>query len=646
MGASMEPSNDAERPSLGRRLALAGLLVVAVFGAFGATMGHRFVLVDDDVNIYKNRAIRPLTSESLGKLWREEYNYMYIPVYYTTLGVIMSFAEVGEGETVEKAAGGVDPRPFHTANVAAHALCALFVFGILYVVTRRDVASALGAAVFALHPIQAEVVSWASAMKDLSSGVPGFAALFGYVWYARATGKSRWAVWGLATVLYTVACLAKPSAVVLPLFAFAFDVGLIRRNWKAAASAVLPWLVIAVVIAKLATIQPVDRVSMDIALWQRPAVAGDAAAFYLGQIVWPDRFAPFYGRTPVAALAAGRAWLWTLVPVALALGSLAVRKRTALPLVALAIFLIGFAPVSGLVPFTFQTFSTVADRYVYLSMLAPALVVAWGVAARPGLVTYGASVAVLAFLGVRAANQAGKWYDTEKLLLHTLEVNPESGFAHTNLGEYFALKGQIEKGLEHFRIAVELQPDIARSRNNFGTYLAQTGEYEQAVVQLQEAVRIDPEYGRAQANLANALSALNRVPEALEHVRLALALEPDFPPLHFQHGLLLEAMRNPGDALKAYREALRLEPRYIDAEVRIGAIQLQQGATEAAITTFRAVLSKAPEHGAAHAQLGRALLIADRPAEALPHLEEGLRLRPDLTFLQDFIRQAKQASGQ
>jgi Tfp pilus assembly protein PilF len=643
----MEPSTpERVAAPLWRRLTLAGLLVAAIFGAFRGTLDNGFVLLDDDVNIHRNRLIMPMTAEGLEQLWREPYNYMYIPVYYTTLGVIMKTARVPEGETVELAADGVDPRPFHVANLVAHTLCALLVYALLYALTRRDVPALLGAAVFALHPMQAEVVAWASAMKDLSSGVPALAALLAYVCFAQRRGWTRWLLWGLATVLFTLACLGKPSAIVLPMLALSLDVGLLRRNWMAAALAVAPWLLIGVGIALLAVIQPVDSISMNIEVWQRLAVAGDAVAFYLGQLVWPDRFVPFYDRAPVTALAGGHAWLLTLVPLALAVLALAVRKRSAVPLVALAIVVMGLGPVLGLVPFTFQKFSTVADRYFYLSMLGPALLVACGLAARPHVATYGLAVLVLGFFGARSAYQVEKWSETETLLTYTLEVNPNSSFAYTNLGEIYARRGEMEKGIAHFRTAVRLEPDSARTRNNLGSYLGQNGNLDEAVEHLQEAVRLEPDYARARLNLAQALSVLNRVPEALEQIRATLELEPDFAPAHFQHAMLLEAIRNDADAERAYAETVRLDPRMVDAEVRLGTLQLQGGRTAAAIATLRSAVSKQPENGLAHAELGRALYLGGQPGEAVPHLEKAQKLRPDMTHLAEFVRQARQASGQ
>ena len=63
-------------------------------------------------------------------------------------------------------------------------------------------------------------------------------------------------------------------------------------------------------------------------------------------------------------------------------------KRTRAPAVLTAIFTLALLPVLGLTLFTYQKFSTEADRYAYLALFAVALGVAMLLAWRPGRVSY------------------------------------------------------------------------------------------------------------------------------------------------------------------------------------------------------------------------------------------------------------------
>ena len=106
-------------------------------------------------------------------------------------------------------------------------------------------------------------------------------------------------------------------------------------------------------------------------LWQRPLVATDAIGFYLAKLAVPLVLTPDYGRIPSVVCAWGLANGALLLPVAAVVALVWLRSRVAWA--AAAVFLAGLLPVLGLVPFGFQDISTVADRYIYLAMLGPAM---------------------------------------------------------------------------------------------------------------------------------------------------------------------------------------------------------------------------------------------------------------------------------
>src|SRR2546427_6732167 len=84
-------------------------------------------------------------------------------------------------------------------------------------------------------------------------------------------------------------------------------------------------------------------------------------------------------------------WLW--------------RKRWTLLLASLAVFIVGVLPVSGLIPFDFQRVSTVADRYLYLSMLGPAMAAASLLARQRRIFVAVSFALVLGLLGVARGSQ-------------------------------------------------------------------------------------------------------------------------------------------------------------------------------------------------------------------------------------------------
>jgi hypothetical protein len=268
----------------------------------------------------------------------------------------------------------------------------------------------------------------------------------------------------LATVIFVLALLAKPTAVVVPVVAWLLDIWGWPRTWRTRRPAVLAWLVIAMLWGFCTTrVQPATHVLLTFPLWARPLIAGDAVAFYLYKFVFPLWLGLDYGRTPEVVLA--QSWLWLTGPVPWGLAVWLWCKRAQVPWLTTAagVGVTGVLPVLGFIPFDFQTYSTVADHYMYIAMLGPALVLAWGLAQSPRRVLTVGCVVVLGVWGIRSAWQTRYWHTTMSLFEHALTVNPGSAAAHNNLGLALADQGKLDLGIAHCQRALEIRPDFALS---------------------------------------------------------------------------------------------------------------------------------------------------------------------------------------
>ena len=96
------------------------------------------------------------------------------------------------------------------------------------------------------------------------------------------------------------------------------------------------------------------------------------------QLFYPELFIPLelspaYARTPQHVIEQGMLYFLWIIPVTIGISLWYFRKKIPLVVLGAGLFLLGFLPVSGLKEFHFQDWSTVADRYMYLSMLGVAL---------------------------------------------------------------------------------------------------------------------------------------------------------------------------------------------------------------------------------------------------------------------------------
>ena len=546
------------------------ILLVACAIPFHAIMQAGFVRWDDDIQIYQNLGLNPPTLAHLAAFWRAPYDKLYIPVSYTFFFLLAAVAHrPAPVHWPDAVVTTLDPRVFHWGSLLLHLGCILLVYALLRRFVRNDWAAGTGALLFGLHPLQAESVAWVSELRGLLMALFSLLALHCWLNFAGKRpprpnsgepeksgeegaassaptglflsgspelgrgGLLPWLWYAAATLCFGLALLSKPTAVILPLLAAVLAVCLQHRPLRSAALSLAPWFAVSTAFLLMTrSVQPVPP-EIVTASWTRPLIALDAASFFLGKLLWPVSLGIDYGRTPLVVMAHG--WVWGTALVAPLLGLIVWRLRRPWLSASALIFLTALLPTLGLVPFIFQAFSTVADRYVYLALLGPALALACGLeeAGRRlpvhALRGVGAACAcVLALLGMRTASQVESWQGSFTLFTQALTVNPNSFFVRNNLGNAYVEIGDWEAAITEFRAASALRPDEAKPRFNLAAALLHQGDIAGAADQYQIVVGLRPYYPPAHNNLGCVLSRLGRWTEADAEFRAALRCDPKF----------------------------------------------------------------------------------------------------------------------
>lgn len=563
-----------------RALGLAMLIVAATLLVFGQVVCHELLHWDDNQALSGNPDFLSPQPKLLPRLWLHPtagYNGFYVPVTYTVWWVVANVARsAAPGEQVV-----LDPAAFHLLNLLFHTAAAVMVFLILRRLVKSDVPATLGALLFALHPLQTEPVSWASTMYTPLSGLLALAALWLYLVFSDrrddphdAHPARAWFPFAAATLCFVLGLLTKPTIVVLPLIAAVIELLLRGKNWKRCAPLVL-WLLIGAVAALITRQNHEGEFALVPALWLRPVVALDAIAFYIWKVIAPFYLAPDYGRSPRWLLAHPGVWATALVPVALLVAAWAARRR--LPWLTAGVLVFMIAPVAtlGLVPFSFQVYSTVADRYAYLAIFGAALLLAyflhWSTERqwRPALP---AALALLAACGFIAHAQGAYWHDTPTLMAHNLDVNPTSLAGEGVMGDLLFIVGTPDsrrQGFEFYRAAVRDHPDDPIVHQSLGWQLFQSGNYREAADMLGQASRLAPRRVAPAYWCARALAAANDAPGAIAAFTRAVRIDPNFEDARLRLADLLASAGRPGDAAGYYQSILRDHPDAKDVADRL-----------------------------------------------------------------------------
>jgi len=603
------------RPGSTGAVALA--LPAAVVAAYWPALRGGFIW-DDDAHVTR-LDLRPL--HGLWRIWSEPgATQQYYPVLHSAFWL-------------EHRLWGDSALGYHLLNVALHLAATL----LLYRVLRRLAVpgAALAASLFALHPVCVETVAWVSEQKNTLSAVFYLAAALAYL---RFDERRRWGAYALGTALFALALLSKSVTATLP--AAILVVLWWRRgalSLKGDVAPLAPWLGMSAAAGFMTawmerTFIGAYGAPFQLGLADRFLVAGRAAWFYLGKLLWPAGLNFMYPRWEVDAR---EAWQYLFPAGALAVlaGLFALRRRTRGPLAAALLFLGTLFPALGFINVYPFVFSFVADHFQYLaaagllSALSAAAALAWerlAPAGRPAMLW--AAACLVAVLAALTRAQCGRYGDIRTFYEAILERNPASWLAHDNLGVVLVARGRAGEAAAHYREAMRLNPSYPEAFNNYGNVMAKERRWSEAEEAYAGALRARPGFYAAQFNWGTAMNDAGRYPDAELHFRSAIALKPDYAQAHYG---LANALANSGrlpEAVEEYGKALGLLPDFPEAHANLGLALAGLGRFAEALSQIDAALGLRPGYAEAHAYRGFALAGSGRFAEAVPEYREALRL--------------------
>jgi tetratricopeptide (TPR) repeat protein len=534
-----------------------------------------------------------------------------------------------------------NPGGHHLTSALLHAVAAIFLFLALQRMTARLWPSAWVAAVFAIHPLRVESVSWVAERKDVLSGLFCMMTLWLYARYAER--PKSWGRYSLVVISFALGLTAKPMLVTLPFVLLLLDYWPLSRLQNGQASLrrfgqliveKTPLFVLAAASCVVTLIiqhdfmRPLDHLDLG---W-RVANATVAYVAYLEKMLYPTGLAVFYplsNTAPPAPQVIAAVALLVTISVAV----FAARKKSPYLLFGWLWYVGTLVPVIGLIQVGSQA---MADRYTYLTQIGLYAAIAWGAAqvaaSWPSYRRPVMSVAGLIVVGltVVAWQQTKYWHDSATLWTHTLACTSDNPIAHNSLGNALTDRGETDQAIDHYRMAVEIDPGYAPAQHNLGRALAGRGQIDEAIVHYQQALAIKPNYAEAHSNLGFALASRDRVDEAIAHYRQALAIKPDLAEAHNNLGNALGGHGQIDEAIDHYQQALAIRPDFAEAHYNLGNALASHGQINEAIDHYRQALTIKPDYAEAYAGLGYALAGGGHIDRAVADYRKALSIKPDL----------------
>lgn len=497
---------------------------------------------------------------------------------------------------------GMHPEPFHAANILLHGLASSLVFGITSALLARAHAtvatarwSALAAAaVFAVHPIHTEAVTWISGVMDVACTAFSLLALYLYV---TSEGRGRpWRGALLVPLALLLGLFSKEPAAVVPFLIVGYDFLFNRERIGKPLDAVRRWappfgalgVYLAFRVVALGGFAPHDHAVRG---WSAAAVLmlPRLFALYVQKLVAPVGLTVIYVLKPVTAASPE---FFGAMAVVVAMGgaaALAWTRGATVAIFGLLLFMLPLAPSLYIPALNQELSGAFAERYAYFPSAGAAVLVGAVLAAvgERNRRLYGGGLAAaavaVAVLSVMTVARNAEWRDSLALWSDGVRKSPDSAAAHENLGLALIRQGRECEGRRELRAALKLAPDRAVKTLESGMLAAQAGLTLQAILSMQTALLFDPDLVDGHYNLALAFEQLGWNDAAIAQYRETLARSADRADAHNNLGILLAGRNGLDEAIEHFKAAVGARPADRDFHLNLArAYDIKGLAAEAA----------------------------------------------------------------
>jgi tetratricopeptide (TPR) repeat protein len=598
-------------------------LVVVTVVAYANTLGNAFVW-DDQVLITDNNMIRNSTYVSALLTTDLARDASCSAAYYRPLQTLTYMWDYF--------VWGLNPAGYHLTNLLLHLTCVLFVWMLVYRITKHNVIALVVAAVFAVHPVNTSAVTYAAGRADSLAFIAMLGSFLLFLRYHDAADEFRlirMAIFAASLGCFVAALFSRENALLLPILLFLYSWLLnasTKLRLRTALDRILPYIMVATGFLwwRWAVLQFQNKPTYPdvvISVTARLEMMLRSVATYAGLLAWPahlqmDRQLPAQGPWAHVLTAAG-----VLMVVGLALAWKWSYHKSTVVCFGLSWFAITLLPMTGVLNLT----ASVAEHWLYvpsvgLYLAAVAATVqllealrsgnpvsSWAQVARP-LAATGCAVALL-ILTARTIVRNMDWANPATLFATTKRSASQSTRARNNLGLEYMRQQRWDEALAELQEAHRLHPEDHTVMRSLAALYLFKGDLDQALAKHLDYLRLDPENADVLLRIAEIYDRRSDFEHAYLSYQLAtthsLCVEP-----RLQCGSFLLAHRRFEQALQMVAEAYDIDPGCADIFNLLGGILTERGQFEQAQQAF--VMARDLDRHASTAKINLSHLAAKR----------------------------------
>lgn len=545
-------------PSRKQAISCLGLLGLVLLAIYARSLTFPFVAWDDGLLITENATVHGFTPSNIWKAFTTYDPELYIPLTLISYQIDYVFA-------------GLSPFVYHLENLLTHVLNAALVCWFVFLLTGRRWVAAVTALMFAVHPLHAEAVVWASARKDVLSTAFFLCTLIAYLLYRR-TGERSW--YRRSIVALLLALLSKVIAITAPLILLLLDWREGRKIDKANLREKAPYFLLSFVFGLIAL---GGKTGSDNLLFEKILIGSKAITLYLSKLLFPTGLSVLYPYTdPISLVNPDLLSATALVLVLTALAFWSTCKTRDI-LFGWLFFLLTVLP-------TFSNFAKGedvlkdiyigSDRYAYIpsiGLLFLAALLIYKLIERKPQASQGALALFIVLLSFQAYTQSLVWSSTEALFSNVLTHYPNSHLAHNNLGTLRFEEGNHAEALRHYQESLAIRPN-GQAYYNLGQLYTDARQFRKAMEAYELALAQRPSDTSAHINRGVLLLREGQTLEAVQHFTSALELDSSLAVAYYNLATAYELQGRVEKARSAYENVLKIDPEDTEARERLQSI--------------------------------------------------------------------------
>lgn len=459
--------------------------------------------------------------------------------------------------------GGQTPGVYRIINISAHLFNVILVYVLVNKLSRRNIALAT-AAIFAVHPVMIEAVTW------ISGGAYALYTTFllaSFITFIYSETEKKTSLTVMSLLFFVLAILTSERTVVFPLLLIVYSFVFQKKiNW----SRILPFIIVALVAGSVFAVHIGPRLYTVKKSLTQNATAGDnyiltpiSITSYLHLLYWPDNLTLYHADPFTDEQYIGMVMV-TLVFLALYI-FLFFRERKLF--FWFSFYLIILVPM--ITPLRIA--STVAERYIYMASIGLIFITVytvWYYTARKNQSTIFniIMIGVVSALLVRTTLRNQDWSTRETFWRTTVQSSPVSYQSHYNYALILRSKGKYAEAVDEFNKTILLKTDYSQAYFDLALTLQKMNKIAAAVEAYKKSVAYDPTASGAWNNLANLYFRYGKYPEAAQYMLNAVANSPNEPDFRTNLGIIYLEMGQKDKAREAFTSALQLDPNYAKAK--------------------------------------------------------------------------------